>query len=174
MELSKFENSLVVFFFGVMKADGKVNYFEFEDGIRAGYISVGSDEDPIFLVFSFPKHSEESYLMLSDGNPKELVRQMAALQEYNENEAHLCNGHTIPTDNEYLNNVGWYSYLITNPRFSYKDLPLVQEIDGRKVRFHLALPITKEERDLKIKNGLEALIDEFGNKNRDTITFDQR
>lgn len=173
MQFSKFESGLYLCISDAMGSEANLSGHEYSDGFRSGHILVGDDSDPIQVVFSFPRESDDCYLMITDGDAECLAKEMAALQEYNEREAHLCKGHTVPTENSYLNDVGWNSFLITTPRFSYSDFPLSQEIDGREVRFHLALPLTQDERSIKVKDGLDALIDEFERINRDTITFDQ-
>ena len=173
MRFSEFESGLYLFISNVMGSESNLNGHEYSDGFRSGHILVGDDSDPIHVVFSFPRESDDCYLMITDGDPHRLAKEMAALQEYNERKAHLCKGHTVPTENKYLNDAGWASYLITTPRFSYADFPLSKEIDGREVRFHLALPLTPEERSIKMKDGLNCLVDEFERVNRDTITFNQ-
>ena len=173
MEFSKFESGLYVHIANTMSSEANLNGHEYDDGFRSGNLLVGDDSDPIQIVFSFPRESDDCYLMITDGDPEELAKEMAALQEYNEKVAHLCKDHTVPTENQYLNNAGWNSYLITTPHFSYEDFPLTHEIDGREVRFHLALPITQREREIKMNNGLDSLIDDFEAQNRDTITFNQ-
>ena len=47
------------------------------------------------------------------------------------------------------------------------------QIEGREIKFHLALPLTVREKDLKMEKGLESLIGEFEKNSRDTITFNQ-
>ncbi|MDP5142194.1 suppressor of fused domain protein [Rheinheimera baltica] len=173
MQFSKFESALYICISNVMESEAGLSGHEYSDGYRSGHLQVGDDSDPIQVVFSFPRESDDCYLMITDGDPEKLAKEMAALQEYNENEAHLCKGHTVPTDSAYLNDAGWNSYLITTPRFSYADFPLNHEIDGREIRFHLALPLTNMEREIKMKDGLETLLDQFERINRDTITFNQ-
>ena len=174
MEFSKFESGLYLCIANIFGVDANMNGYEYSDGFRSGHVLLGDDSDPVQVVFSFPRESNDCYLMITDGDPKQLAREMAALQEYNENEAHLCKGHTVPTKNSYLNDAGWNSYLITTPRFSYADFPLSNDIDGREIRFHLALPLTHREKELKMREGLECLIDQFERINRDTITFNQK
>lgn len=173
MQFSKFESGLYLCIANAMESEADLRGHEYSDGYRSGHILVGDDSDPIYVVFSFPRESDDCYLMITDGDPECLAKEVAALQEFNEKDAHLCKGHTVPTKNNYLNSVGWSSYLITTPHFSYEDFPLTKNIDGRNIRFHLALPLTDSEREIKINDGLDSLIDYFENCNRDTITFSQ-
>ena len=171
MELNQFENALVVFMFEVMKVNGSVEYYEYEGGYKAATLLVGDEKDPLHLIFSFPNESDDCYLMLSDGNPRELAKLMASLQEYNEGEAHLCTGHTVPSESKYMEESGWAAFLLSSPQITYSSFPELNIFSGRKIMFHMAIPITEEERELKISSGLDALIDEFEEKERDVVTF---
>ena len=173
MIFTQFESILYLNIAEALGTDADLNGHEYSEGFRSGYVLLGDKSVPITVVFSFPKESDDCYLMITDGDPNILAKEMAALQDYNENEAHLSNGHTVPTENSYLNDAGWYSYLITSPRYSYADFPLTHKIEGREIRFHLALPLTVREKDLKMEKGLESLIGEFEKNSRDTITFNQ-
>lgn len=170
---TRFESGVYLFVCQVFDTESDLTWHEYSDGYKAGYVLVGDKADSIYVVFSYPRESDDCYLMISDGDPEELATEMAALQEYNENVSHLCKDHTVPTKNSYLTGVGWSSYLITAPGVSYRDFPSSESLDGREIRFHLALPLTERERELKIEFGVNALFEKFEKTNRDTITFDQ-
>ena len=154
-----------------MKTESDLEWFEFPDGYKAGSIFIGDEADPIYINYSFPNKLNDCYLCISDGSHKDLASQMASLQQYNENEAHLCHNHTVPTDDKYLNENGWYSYLITTPQISYSKFPENTEIQGRNIVFRLALPLSKNEKSIKIDQGINALMDYFQKIERDTISF---
>jgi len=171
MKFGEFESGLYLAIAKAMDSKSPLQAYEFPGGFRSGHVLIGDDSDPIYVVFSFPNKSDDCYVMITDGDPKELAKQMAALQEYNENTAHLCNGHTVPTDCRYLNESGWHAYLVTSPTITFGDFPLSHIVGNREISFHLALPISSEERMLKMESGLEALFDKFSDIERDTITF---
>lgn len=171
MKFTKFESSLYLAIAEVFDSDSNLHGHEYSDGYRSGNVLIGHEPDPIHVIFSFPNNSDDCYIMISDGDPDQLAKEVAALQEYNDTVAHLCKNHTVPTESEYLNNSGWFSYLITTPKITYSDFPNSLQINGREIRFHLALPLTEVERDIKINNGIEALLDKFEDSNRDTISF---
>lgn len=173
MKFNKLEIGIYLLITDVFNTKENLKGHEYDDEFRAFHVLVGDETDPINIVFSSPKNSNDCYVMITDGDPEKLAREVAALQEYNENNAHLCNGHTVPTDNPYLNKVGWSSYLITTPKITYAKFPSIHKIESREIRFHLALPITSNERAHKIEHGLEKLFDNFENSNRDTITYQQ-
>ncbi|NVJ51545.1 MAG: suppressor of fused domain protein [Gammaproteobacteria bacterium] len=173
MKFSKFETGLYLYIANTFGTDANLQSHEYSDGYRSGNVLIGDKSDPIQVIFSFPQKSDDCYLMITDGDPEELAKEVAALQEYNENNTHLCKDHTVPTENRYLNNAGWYSYLITSPRISYSDFSPLHKIGDREIRFHLALPLTQQEREIKMNNGINSLIEQFAAKNRDTISFNQ-
>jgi len=109
--------------------------------------------------------------MVSDGDPYELCKEMAALQEYNENTAHLCKTHTVKTGSQYMERAGWVAYLITSTAVLTDDLPNSADIAGEKVRFHLAIPLSKEEYELKLAKDNDALMEYFERSRRDIVAF---
>ena len=171
MNFSKFETKMYLFLAESMGSEETLAAYEFEGGVRAGYFQVGDERDPINLVFSFPKNARDCYLMATDGDPYELCKEMSALQEYNESTAHLCNTHTVKTESQYMERAGWVAYLITTPAVLTSDLPNSADIAGEKVRFHLAIPLCKEEYEIKLANDNDALMEYFENTRRDIVAF---
>lgn len=171
MQFSKFESSLYLEIAKVMESESPLKASEYETGIRAGYFVVGSDDDPISLVFSFPLENDDCYFTLTDGAASEVAKEIASIQEFNETNAHLCDGHTVPTKNRYFNDAGWVSHLITIPAIAYDDLPNTINIGGRKIRLHLVIPLSESEYNVKLKNGYDDLLDYFEENQRDIVGF---
>ena len=174
MQFSKFESALYLVIAEAMGTKSPMKGYEFLDGFRSGHVLVGDESDPIYAIFSFPNKSDDCYIMISDGDPEELAKEMSALQNYNEITAHLCKNHTVPTESKYLNEAGWQAYLVTSPKITFGDFPANHIVDNREIRFHLALPISDKERMLKMESGIESLFDFFSGNQRDTITFHQK
>lgn len=171
MIFSKFESKLFVVLAESLGCDSDLQAYEYKKGIKAGYMQIGNGEDSIQLVFSFPKEKSDCYLTFTDGDPKELCKEMASLQEYNDETAHLCDGHTVPTSSKYMKSGGWVSYLITVTPIAHKALPMFVDIFGRNIRFHLAVPLNKEEYEIKLERGYDALLDFLDEKGRDIVDF---
>lgn len=171
MLFSKFENSLYFQLAKIMESESSLKASEYETGIRAGYFVVGSDDDPINLVFSFPLNNDDCYFTFTDGDTSEITKEIASIQEFNETNAHLCDGHTVPTKIWYFNDSGWVSHLITIPAIAYEDLPNTLEIDGRTIRLHLVVPLSESEYNVKLKNGYDELLDYFEENQRDIVDF---
>jgi Suppressor of fused protein (SUFU) len=171
MQFSKFESSLYFKLAKIMESESTLKTSEYETGIRAGYFVVGSDDDPINFVFSFPLRNDDCYFTLTDGDASEVSKEIASIQEYNENNAHLCDGHTVPTKNSYFNNAGWISHLITISAIAYDDLPNTMNIDGKTIRLHLVIPLSEVEYDVKLNNGYDELLDFFEKNERDIVGF---
>ena len=171
MQFSKFESSLYFQLAKIMGSECSLRASEYETGIRAGYFVVGSDDDPINLVFSFPLKNDDCYFTFTDGDVSEITKEIASIQEFNETKAHLCDGHTVPTKNKYFNDSGWVSHLITIPAIAYEYLPNTLEIDGRTIRLHLVIPLSANEYNVKLKNGYDELLDYFEENQRDIVCF---
>jgi hypothetical protein len=171
MQFSKFESSLYLEIAKIMESESPLKAYEYEAGIRAGYFVVGTDDDPINLVFSFPLENDDCYFTLTDGEASEVAKEIASIQEFNETNAHLCDGHTVPTKNRYFNGAGWISHLITIPAIADDDLPNTMNIGGRTIRLHLVIPLSETEYNVKLKNGYDELLDHFEENQRDIVGF---
>jgi hypothetical protein len=111
--------------------------------------------------------------MMTDGDPKMLSRELAGIQQYNEEKEHVCLDHTVPTENEYLLDSGWAAYVILVPETVHKSLTSTEEIKGLTLRFRLVVPITENERQMKMASDIESLLDNFDETKRDIISFEQ-
>jgi len=171
MGFSDFEKTLSGFFYKSLPIKGNISFNEYEDGYRAGIGMIGDGTDPIQVVFSIPKCSDDLYLIISDGDPEELSKEVSSLQSYNENTSHLCVEHTVPTQNKYVKESGWCAYLISRPEVTYKGFPDTKDISGRNIRFHLVMPIAEGDRKLKIEKGIDQLMEKYGDEGRELFTF---
>ena len=75
MQFSKFESSLYLEIAKIMESESPLKATEYEGGIRAGYFVLGSDDDPINLVFSFPLENDDCYFTLTDGEVSEVTKE---------------------------------------------------------------------------------------------------
>ena len=159
-----------------VKGDLQLNHVEFDSGSKyhTAYGEIGSPEDPISIIFSMPNDSDDVYMMVSDGDPSKLYAQLASIQQYNEEEAHICIDHTVPTNNEYIRNAGWAAFVMLYPSTTFEDFKYTNIILDRKLRFCQVVPITEEERQFKMSKGIEALLNKFTEENRDVITFEKQ
>jgi hypothetical protein len=177
-QMEKLRAGICLHFFESLnvKGDLQLNYVEYDNGSKfhTAYGEIGTPEDSISIIFSMPNESDDVYMMVSDGDPSKLYGQLASIQQYNEEEAHVCIDHTVPTDNEYLRSVGWAAFVMLYPSTTFDDFEYTNVILDRKLRFCQVVPITEEERQLKMSNGIDALLSKFTDENRDVITFDQQ
>ncbi|MCL1112642.1 suppressor of fused domain protein [Shewanella basaltis] len=172
MKFSKFESSLYLYLSEALGSEKPLQAFEIPNGYRAGYFQVGEDKDPINLIFSFPLESDDCYLTFSDGDAKKISLELASVQSYNEQTAHLCSMHTVKTQNSYFNDHNWIALLITIPAMALDDLPSIETVGNRELRFHLVVPLNETHYGIKLENGYDALLDYFENTNRDIVAFD--
>jgi len=158
-----------------VKGDLQLNHVEYNSGSKyhTAYGEIGSPEDPISIIFSMPNDSDDVYMMVSDGDPSKLYGQLASIQQYNEEVGHVCIDHTVPTNNEYIRSVGWSAFIMLYPSTTFDDFKYTNIILDRKLRFCQVVPITEEERQFTMSNGIDALLTKFADENRDVITFEK-
>lgn len=177
MDYTDFEKSVIAVFYRFLPINGDISIsnIDFQNG-RSYLIGVGmlgDESDPIKVVFSIPRKGEDSYFIICDGDSSELSREMAGLQKHNEEIAHLCLHHTIPTENVYVRNAGWSAYLISLPNVTWRDFPRRANLPERVVQFWLAMPISDADRQIKIELRVDALMEKYQNEGRQLFTFNR-
>lgn len=175
MEFSNVEQALANFFYDVVSIKGDVSFREYElagSGVfRAGFGLVGDENNLIQVVFSIPQDSNDVYFIISDGDPDELAAEMAALQKHHEKVAQLDFDQALATTCNYVKDSGWFGYLISSPLVTWQDFPLSEKIDDRDMKFHLAIPISNEDNDIKMSRGVDALMDKYEAQERVLFSF---
>lgn len=171
MKFSKFDSSLYIYLAKLLGTEATLKAFEIENQYRAGYFEVGDEDDPINLVFSFPKESNDCYLMFTDGDPKKISLELASIQTYNENTAHLCYMHTVKTDSAYFKENGWKAFLITTPAMALDEIPNFTSIDNKDISFRLLVLLDENQYRLKLECGYDALLDYFEETGKDIVAF---
>ncbi|MCP4492730.1 MAG: suppressor of fused domain protein [Gammaproteobacteria bacterium] len=168
ISMHMFENASI-------KGSLSLSHYEFGSGKKyhTAYGLIGDDADPIQAVFSMPNDSSDVYMMISDGDPEVISEVLAGIQNYNEEKEHVCLFHTVPTLNDTFVTKGWNALLILLPCTVLDNFEDNKEIDGRNINFRLVMPITNIERQYKIDNDIEALLDQFEDNDRDIISFVQ-
>ena len=96
--------------------------------------------------------------------PIRLLKVLARLPH--EYETWLGPGHTVPNGGEdpspYADNNQFVCALIMSPCIALPaDVALLELPDGRKINFYAVWPMHQSEVDLKLKRGLDALLDQF-------------
>ena len=177
MNDERFRAAIYVHLFRKLNAKGDISIQEYayESGKKyfTAYGLITDSSDSIYLIVAAPNISDDVYLMLTDGDPKLLSRELAGIQQYNEEKAHVCLDHTIPSEGEYLNDNGWSAYVILVPETVHRSLSSTGEIHGATVKFRLVVPITENERQMKMASDIEALLEHFDETGRDIISFAQ-
>jgi hypothetical protein len=175
MEFNIFERAVAGFFYDTLPIKGDLSFREYNlsgEGLyKAGFGMLGDDNDPIQVVFSIPKDSDDLYFIISDGNPDELAGEIASLQKYNEKIAHLCMNHTVPTECDYVKGSGWFGYLISSPKVTWNEFPMTSKLLDRNIRFRLVMPISESDRIIKTESGVDALMDKYDEQKRELFTF---
>jgi hypothetical protein len=158
-----------------IKGNLQLNSYYFESDIQyhTAYGLIGDKSDPIQIVFAMPNKSDDVYFMVTDGDPETVAGELAGIQQYNEENEHICLFHTVPTTNKVFAKNKWAAFLTVLPCTVLDDFEDVKTISDRNIRFRLVMPITSEESELKIKSGIDSLMDMFEESDRDIISFVQ-
>lgn len=172
MEFESLESSLYVKLAEAMGSEGTLHGFEYPGSYRAGYFLIDDEDDPIYLVFTFPRKLDDCYLTFTDGSPEQVVSEIAALQQYNEEISPLSIGLTAPVLSDYMNSAGWVAFLITHTQFAFERLPNNLTLLDRNLSLHLALPLNESEYDTKTREGYEGVLGLLVKERRDLAAYD--
>jgi len=102
------------------------------------------------------------FMILSPKSSPRCVELLAMCAYYHHTDG-LGLGHTFPVGEPWLENSTCDHFLISLPYILGPKLEICQTSD-QNLRIYWALPITKKEREYKVKNGIDALEAKFEEK----------
>jgi hypothetical protein len=154
-----------------------IESYSFEPDVNTFYdvafARIPSGGAPVYAVVSLPKNSDRVYITISDGDPTRISKLVSSIQHYGEMKTRLCMGDTVPLSNDSdALSAGWSAALLAPVDLMLDDLPDSAEIQGKKYCFNLVVLINEAERQHKMLNGFEGLMDLFELNQRDIVTFD--
>lgn len=127
-----------------------------------------------YLAFNLPTHSRTVFFAFNDSGLKPVGRVLANLEDYErETSTELGLGEVVVLPDQDISSTAPYAVLLlpteTAPVLS--GVPHVQQIDGEPIHFCLAVPLSREEHELRRREGHDALIDLF-ERTRKSLSFD--
>ncbi len=147
--------------------------FEYENDQKylAGYGCFKDAQDPVNVIYSIPQKSAHFFFTITEANAKLMASDFAAIQQYCENVSEICVNHTIPSNNKYLTEHGYFGYIFVSADCFHTLLNQELEIEGKKYFGIAAMPITKEELQIKNDHGIEKLFEFWSEAGKDALTF---
>lgn len=149
--------------------------FEYESDQKylAGYGCFEDTQDPVNVIYSIPQKSAHFFFIITEANARLMVSDFAAIQQYCENVSEICVNHTIPSTNTFLLGHGYFGYIFVSAGYFHKILEQDLEIEGKKYLGIAAIPITKEELQIKHDHGIEKLFEHWKEAGKDILAFNQ-
>ncbi len=134
---------------------------------------IKSTDEKLCLVCNLPTLVPKLFAMVSEGDPEELIRIMAHIEEVDFNKGIISNGHVIRFDDKYLLNANKIGVLILNAQVSpvLSLLPEAIQFEGKTITPYLVVLIDPFEYDLWKNNGNEALMKHFEEIDKDLVAF---
>src|SRR4051794_39822445 len=165
MELEKYQAEILATVFERADIGDSVEWFQFalsgdfSGKFVAAAAKVGTAGEHV--VFNLPTSSTDVFFALTDKDPKAVALVLANLEDYErENGLRLRLGEAvvIPTNTD-----APFAVLLLRPAtlLDAAALPDIAEIAGRRTAFLLAVPLSKEEYDLRAAQGHDRLLDHF-------------
>lgn len=178
VDLDQYQASVVSFFFEKLSIGGQVHTLEFpltgdfSGKFRAAYSCIqGNDEAKI--VFTLPSYSSSVFIAMTRTMLNDVARVLANLEDY-ERETGMPLGLgevvIIPDPESMAGNLPYAVLLLRASVSAYCSLiPERALIKGRDTQFFLAVPLTRDEWELRRQRGHEALIDYFVEEGKETV-----
>lgn len=165
MELEKYQAAVLATVFERADIGDSVEWFQFalsgdfSGKFVAAAAKVGTAGEHV--VFNLPTYSTDVFVGLTGKDPKAVALILANLEDYERENGlrlRLGEGVVIPTSTE-----APFAVLLLRPAtlLDAAALPDTAEIAGRPTAFLLAVPLSKEEYDLRAAHGHDRLLDHF-------------
>jgi hypothetical protein len=165
MELEKYQAAVLATVFERADIGDSVEWFQFalSGDFRGQFVAAAAKVGAAgeHIVFNLPTYATDVFVGLTDKDPKAVALILANLEDYErEGGLRLRPGETvvIPTTTD-----APFAVLLLRPATlpDAAALPDTAEIAGRPTAFLLAVPLSKEEYDLRAAYGHDRLLDHF-------------
>lgn len=126
----------------------------------------------LHVVFSLASLSPHLFITVTDGEPEAVARVLADLEAYDV-PPRLAHGHTVPMESTYLAENGRVGVVLLRPVVSNALSHMPDELVAGEQRLHclLVLFLSREEFDLKRREGLDELLGYFEDIGRDVTAL---
>jgi len=154
--------------------EDKVKMIGFEDkecSFECAYIKA-IDDDNIHVVFNLPIYSDKWFLTVSDGNPDEIAKVIAHLEEVDKDKSANKND-VIRFDTEYLRIHGIIGVLLLDVKVSpvFEGFGSHVEYGKNKVYPLLVVFLSQKEYEIWKNDGHDKLMDYFDLHDKDLVSI---
>lgn len=147
---------------------------ETEDTFHSAFVKLRSDAGygDSYLVFSLASVANRVFMAVTASHPREVARALANLEDYGR-EVTLLAGDVIQIPDTYFAAHDLVAAILLRPATlsGFDDVVDSCELEGRQLKFSLALFLTKEELQFKETGGHDALMDRFDIQRRSVVVF---
>lgn len=171
MQLEKYQAAVLAFLFDRLPIGDDVDSLEFSlsggfaGKYRVAHSAIESADRTARVVFTLPSYSHSVFLALTRTKLNETARILANLEDYErESSMQLGLGEVVLTPEQAQDGGDTPHAVIllrTATSLDCAKVPDSQTIDGRQTLFFLAVPLTKDEWELRRQHGHDALMDQF-------------
>ena len=171
MRLEKYQAAVLAFLFDRLPIGDDVDSLEFSlsgefaGKYRVAHSAIESVDQTARVVFTLPSYSRSVFLALTRTKLNETARILANLEDYErESSMQLGLGEVVVTPEQVQDGADTPHAVIllrTATSLDCAKVPDSQAIDGKQTLFFLAVPLTKEEWELRRQRGHDALMDRF-------------
>ena len=177
MQLNKYQAAVLEALFDKLPIGEEIESLEFSlagefrDKFRAAFAKLKSTDD--YVVFNIPTYCRCVFIGLAHTNPKMVALYLANLEDYaRESAVDPRLGEVIVTPAGMLpEGSAPFAVILLRPATSLDCAELPDEllIKGHLTSFLLAVPLTKEEHELRQLRGHDALLDAFESGQKDIL-----
>lgn len=132
------------------------------------------DDEQVHLIFNLPQYTNKLFIAMSDGEPENIARYIAHLEEVCIDK-NITKTHVIRFSDSYMDQNGVVGVILLNHAVN----PLLKNIDTQisqqKIDYEpiLVVFISQDEYEVWQENDRNHLMNYFERKNKDTILFCQ-
>lgn len=171
MQLDRYQAAILTFLFDRLPIGDDVDSLEFalsggfEGKFRLAHSVIEAADRSTRVVFTLPTYCQSVFLALTRTRVTETARILANLEDYErESSVQLGLGEVVltPDDLQQDPDVPHAVILLrTATSLDCAEVPDCQTIDGTPTLFLLAVPLSKDEWELRTQRGHDALMDRF-------------
>ena len=170
MDLDRYQAALLAFLFDRLPIGDDVDWMEFalsgkfSGSFRVAHAAIDNVDDVAHLVFTLPTYSRSVFIALTRVDTAETARVLANLEDYERElslQLRLGEAVVIPSEGNYEKTPHAVILLRTATAFDCASVPDRHSIEGYETSFFLAVPLSREEWELRRTRGHDALMKHF-------------
>ncbi|KVO10961.1 hypothetical protein WL30_27160 [Burkholderia ubonensis] len=177
MKLEQYQAAVLTFLFDRLPIGNDVDSLEFSlsgefaGKYRVAHSSIESSDRTMRVIFTLPSYSRSVFIALTRTRLNDTARILANLEDYErETSMQLGLGEVVVVPDQAPEGADMpYAVILlrTATSLDCEGVPDDYTIDGKQTRFYLAVPLTKDEWELRRQRGHDALMDRFQDEGKE-------